>query len=150
MPVFLSGESHGQRSLVGCSPRGRKVRHDWATNTFTFSTLNSLYHSVTCGREGKGMPKRFRLNCTWDLLLHTHLSLLPLLFSDMSLCVFTSLWGCLASPLLPPTSCPGPYPTLNTPWRVEFYLKSNLSDFFWSFSPGNWGGNFIWRDHQLS
>ena len=22
-PVFLPGESHGQRSLVGCSPRGR-------------------------------------------------------------------------------------------------------------------------------
>ena len=23
-PVFLPGESHGQRSLLGCSPRGRK------------------------------------------------------------------------------------------------------------------------------
>ena len=23
-PVFLPGESHGQRSLAGCSPRGRK------------------------------------------------------------------------------------------------------------------------------
>ena len=23
-PVFLPGESHGQRSLVGCSPRGLK------------------------------------------------------------------------------------------------------------------------------
>ena len=23
-PGFLPGESHGQRSLVGCSPRGRK------------------------------------------------------------------------------------------------------------------------------
>ena len=23
-PVFLPGESHGRRSLVGCSPRGRK------------------------------------------------------------------------------------------------------------------------------
>ena len=30
--VFLSGESHGQRSLVGYSPQGRKrVRHDLAT-----------------------------------------------------------------------------------------------------------------------
>ena len=28
--VFLPGESHGQRSLEGCSPWGRKrVRHDW-------------------------------------------------------------------------------------------------------------------------
>ena len=30
-PVFLSGESHGQRSLEGCRARGRRVRHDWVT-----------------------------------------------------------------------------------------------------------------------
>ena len=31
-PVFLPGESHGQRSLVGYSPRGHKrLRHDLAT-----------------------------------------------------------------------------------------------------------------------
>jgi len=29
--VFLPGESHGQRSLAGYSPWGRKVRHDLAT-----------------------------------------------------------------------------------------------------------------------
>ena len=28
--VFLPGESHGQRSLVGYSPQGCKVRHDWS------------------------------------------------------------------------------------------------------------------------
>ena len=27
-PVFLSGESHGQRSLAGCSPWGHRVGHD--------------------------------------------------------------------------------------------------------------------------
>ena len=27
-PVFLSRESHGQRSLVDCSPWGRRVQHD--------------------------------------------------------------------------------------------------------------------------
>ena len=27
-PVFSPGESHGQRSLVGCSPQGRRVGHD--------------------------------------------------------------------------------------------------------------------------
>ena len=37
-PVFLPGESHGQRSLAGYSPWGHKrVWHDWATNTFTFN-----------------------------------------------------------------------------------------------------------------
>ena len=34
--VFLPGKSHGQRSLVGYSPWGQRVRHDWVTNTFTF------------------------------------------------------------------------------------------------------------------
>ena len=35
-PLFLPGEFHGQRSLVGYNPRVRKRdRHDGATNTFT-------------------------------------------------------------------------------------------------------------------
>ena len=50
-PVFLPGEFYGQRSLVSYSPRGHKrVRHDWATNTFTFThtTPPTLHlHSVT-------------------------------------------------------------------------------------------------------
>ena len=35
-PVFLPGESHGQRSLAGYSAWGCRVRHDRVTNTFTF------------------------------------------------------------------------------------------------------------------
>ena len=35
-PVFLSEESHGQRSLSGCSTQGRKrVGNDWASNSHT-------------------------------------------------------------------------------------------------------------------
>ena len=35
-PIFLPGESHEQRSLVGYNPMGfQRVRHDWATNTTT-------------------------------------------------------------------------------------------------------------------
>ena len=34
-PVFLPGESPGQRSLAGYSPWGRRARHNWATNTHT-------------------------------------------------------------------------------------------------------------------
>ena len=30
-PVFLPGDPHGQRSLVGYSPWAHTVRHDWAT-----------------------------------------------------------------------------------------------------------------------
>ena len=33
--VFLPGKSHGQRSLEGYSPWGRRVGHDWVTNTHT-------------------------------------------------------------------------------------------------------------------
>ena len=39
-PLFLPGEFHGQRSLVGYNPRVRKRdRHDGATNTFTTFTF---------------------------------------------------------------------------------------------------------------
>ena len=37
-PVFLPGEFHGQRSLVGYSPWG----HNWATNTLTFQSSEGL------------------------------------------------------------------------------------------------------------
>ena len=32
-PVFLPGEFHGWRSLLGCGPWGHRVGHDWVTNT---------------------------------------------------------------------------------------------------------------------
>ena len=34
-PVFLPGESHGQRSRVGYSLQGHRVGHEWSGNTFT-------------------------------------------------------------------------------------------------------------------
>ena len=34
-PVFLPGESHGQRSLVDYSPWGQRVRHDWSNLAHT-------------------------------------------------------------------------------------------------------------------
>ena len=36
-PIFLPGESHGQKSLVGYSPWGCRVRYYWVTNSFTFT-----------------------------------------------------------------------------------------------------------------
>ena len=35
-PVLLPGKFHGWRSLVGCSPWGRKVGHNWATSISLF------------------------------------------------------------------------------------------------------------------
>ena len=40
-PVFLPGEIHGQRSLVG-SLGSQRVGHDWATKTSTFTNQKSL------------------------------------------------------------------------------------------------------------
>ena len=40
-PVLLPGKSHGQRSLVGCSPWGREeFRHDWATSLSIFTFMH--------------------------------------------------------------------------------------------------------------
>ena len=41
-PVFLPGESHGQRSLAGYSPWGRK-ESDATEHTYIIRNLNSLY-----------------------------------------------------------------------------------------------------------
>ena len=47
-PVFLLGKSHGQRSLVGCSPWGRKVSDRTERIHFPFS--------LSCIGEGNGNP----------------------------------------------------------------------------------------------
>ena len=46
-PVFLPGESHGQRSLVGCSPRGRKES----------DTTEQLHYKLK--EEGNGTPLQY-------------------------------------------------------------------------------------------
>ena len=42
-PVFLPGESHGQKSLVGYSPRGRKESD--TTQQLHFKQTYKLWHS---------------------------------------------------------------------------------------------------------
>ena len=39
-PVLLPGKSHGRRSLVGCSPWGHRVGHDWATSLSLFTFMH--------------------------------------------------------------------------------------------------------------
>ena len=41
-PVFLPGESHGQRSLVGYSLWGCKVRHNWSNLAWSESESHSV------------------------------------------------------------------------------------------------------------
>ena len=47
-PVLLPGKSHGRRSLVGCSPRGREESHTTERLHFHFS--------LSCIGEGNGNP----------------------------------------------------------------------------------------------
>ena len=55
-PVFLPGESHGRRSLAGCSPWGsQRVGHDSVTKTTT-----NIKHYVS-----------FRVQPTDSILVHT-------------------------------------------------------------------------------
>ena len=49
-PISLLGESYGQRNLVGYSPWGRKVRHDWATER-----LHTHTHLITPPKDF-GLP----------------------------------------------------------------------------------------------
>ena len=45
-PVLLPGKSHGQRSLVGCSPRGHKE--------LDMTERLQFHFSLSCIREGNG------------------------------------------------------------------------------------------------
>ena len=54
-PVFLPGKSHGQRSLVGYSPRGcKRIRHDLATKQEQQSNIHweIVRRNVTWGTMG--------------------------------------------------------------------------------------------------
>jgi len=42
--VFLPGEFHAQKSLVGYNPWGRRVGHNWVTNTFTLVKYKYWVH----------------------------------------------------------------------------------------------------------
>ena len=45
-PVLLPGKSHGPRSLVGCSPRGRqRIEHDLVTKQQTTES-NTTYKAA--------------------------------------------------------------------------------------------------------
>ena len=47
-PVFLLGEFHGQRSLMGYSPWGlKRVRHDWMTNTHAYTHTHTHTHTYS-------------------------------------------------------------------------------------------------------
>ena len=52
-PVLLPGKSHGQRSLVGCSP--------WGCQELDRTERIPFHFSLSCIGEGNGSP----LQCSW-------------------------------------------------------------------------------------
>ena len=58
-PVFLPGQPHGQKSLVGYSPRGHKESdNDWSTHTPHQTAINleiPLGHYNTSNRKAKSL-----------------------------------------------------------------------------------------------
>ena len=115
-PVFLPGESHGQRSLRP-SPKGlQRVGHDWATERsiswicdllFFFTILeNFRYYLFTHCFCSILYPSTTLITCTWDLFTVSHMS--PMLFSAIShIFYFFFLWKSLSRVLL-----------FVTPWTV--------------------------------
>ena len=53
IPVFLPGESHGQRSLVGYSSWGHRVGHDWVTEHTHTHTQTPKQCSVDISQVGE-------------------------------------------------------------------------------------------------
>ena len=70
-PVFLPGESHGQRSLAGCSLGGRRVGQDWLPPTFTSASLSIGLKKHLSGALGSveqnwmGDQKSFGMRHPW-------------------------------------------------------------------------------------
>ena len=62
-PVLLPGKSHGQRSLVGCSPWGRG--YDWATSLslFTFMHWRRKWQSTPVSLPGESQGQGSQVGC---------------------------------------------------------------------------------------
>ena len=75
-PIFLPGESHGQRSLVGCSPQDRRVWPNWSdlacmhactymlTNIDTH-TLSNISYQASVMRSLEEQTLEEWLLCAW-------------------------------------------------------------------------------------
>ena len=74
-PVFLPGEFHGQRSLVGYCPWvvQQRVGHDWTTNAFTFSDC-VVVQSLKSSNFWKPTVACFSRNRSFSLLPQEHQS----------------------------------------------------------------------------
>ena len=85
IPVFLPGESHGQRSLVGYNPWGYRVGRDWALRECIWNLHNrsetSPHHAPKAERTGSPQPhptSGFHFRTLFPLKSHLHVLFAPL------------------------------------------------------------------------
>ena len=78
-PVFLPGESQGQRSLLGYSPWGCRVRHDWATSLTHCESEVKVLVTQSCSTLCN-----LRLLCPWKILQARILEEVAISFSRRS------------------------------------------------------------------
>ena len=71
-PVLSPGKSHGRRSLVGCSPWGRWVRHDWATSLslFTFMYWRRQWQPTPAFLPGESQGRGSLVGCRLSMGSH--------------------------------------------------------------------------------
>ena len=83
-PVFLLGQSHGQRSLEGYSPWGCRFRCDWAQHEFYLGKPAMATHSSTLALKIPWMeePTRLLQSRGWRRVGHNWVTSLSL-FSFM-------------------------------------------------------------------
>ena len=105
-PLFLPGKSHGHRSLVGCSPRGRTRLSDWghthASSSVFYPVLSLSMLSIT-----NIFPKKHIFLLLWLFLssppgLLFPLNFISLYFSSSSsfriaYVTYYDLWSCHSS-----------------------------------------------------
>ena len=66
--VFLPGESHGRRSLVGCSPWGRRLGHNWSDLAAAAAAF-LLLSLLKGGYDISGIPTEINRFLVSDLML---------------------------------------------------------------------------------
>ena len=88
-PVFLPGESHGQRGLAGYSPWGHRVRQDWSNLACTHT------HTMVCKRQAHpNISEAFPVSGIHNGLFHSFAPLETFYVCVCAGCLFgNEKWG---------------------------------------------------------
>ena len=124
-PVFLPGESHGQRSLAGYSPCGCKSQSQLSTHTYTHTHAHARTRAHTCNLG----PAFFFFN--WSKLLYSVMLVSAVQKRESAVCIYVSpaSWASLPSPA--PSTPLSHHGTRNTLCAGQRLPSSCLSYTWW-------------------